>query len=451
MLAAVVFARMASAAPGPVVVPDYEPSRSLAPLVEAVSPAVVTLKVEARAELPELPRELLRSLPFDPHDLPQVRSGQGSGFFVGPDGEVVTNWHVVEGATSITVVLEDGRELPARVVGGDRALDLALLHVDAVDVPWLELGGDDDLRVGDWVLAMGDGLGLGSTATLGIVSGKGRAVGSTVLSGEFLQTDAAINEGNSGGPLFSLDGRVVGMSTAIIHGANTVGFAIPGSRIASVLGDLRQGHVARGYLGVSPQVLSPEIRQGLGVKAEKGAVVTEVMTDTPASEAGLQSGDVIVAVDGDPIDDPSDLVRTIAGHAPGERVKVEVERGARTRQVEVVLAERPDRTDLPEIEPGQPEAPTLVSGVGVTLAPLGPSLVATSGIEAGVLVERVERGSPADGRLRAGDIILEVDRRKVEHPAEVERAFARSAGNVFLLVHRNGGQQFVMVPLPDQN
>ncbi|MCB9700174.1 MAG: trypsin-like peptidase domain-containing protein [Alphaproteobacteria bacterium] len=439
----------ASSLAGPVAVPTYEPSRSLAPLVKAVAPAVVTLEVESRVELPALPPELLRSLPFDPHQIPQVRNGEGSGFFVSEDGELVTNWHVVEGATAVTVVFDDGREVPAKVVGGDRALDLALLRIESeTPVPWLQLGGDEQLEVGDWVLAMGDGLGLGTTATLGILSGKGRAVGS-ILSGEFLQTDAAINEGNSGGPLFALDGRVVGMSTAIVEGANTVAFAIPASRIAAVLDDLRRGHVARGYLGVSPQTLSEDLREGLGVRAQKGAVVTGVVDGTPAEKAGLQAGDVIVAVDGDPIDDQNDLVRTIAAHPPGERVRLDIERGTRARHLDVVLAERPDGTRVGTPEPEEEPAPTEVTGIGLALAPLTPAVAAGTGASKGVLVERVARGGTAEGRLRPGDVILEVDRREVSSPEEVERAFARSAGNVFLLVLRNGNVQFVMVPRPD--
>ncbi|MCA9492185.1 MAG: PDZ domain-containing protein [Myxococcales bacterium] len=438
----------ASSFAGPVAVPTYEPSKSLAPLVKAVTPAVVTLEVESRVDLPALPPEMLRSLPFDPHELPQVRNGEGSGFFVSEVGELVTNWHVIDGATSVTVLFDDGHRVPARVVGGDRALDLALLRIESeAPVPWLQLGGDETLEVGDWVLAMGDGLGLGTTATLGILSGKGRAVGS-VLSGEFLQTDAAINEGNSGGPLFALDGRVVGMSTGIVQGANTVGFAIPASRIASVLDDLRRGYVARGYLGVSPQALSADLRDGLGVQAEKGAVVTSIMDGTPAAKAGLQTGDVIVAVDGAPIDDPVDLVRTIASHAPGERVRLDIERGSKARHLDVVLAERPDGTRVGAPEPVEEPAPTDVDGIGVALAPLSAAVAASTGAASGVLVERVERGGPAAGRLRPGDVIMEVDRRSVSTPQEVERAFARSAGNVFLLVLRNGDQQFVMVPKP---
>lgn len=434
----------------PVTVPTYDPARSLAPLVRAVSPAVVTLEVEARVELPDLPPEFLRSLPFDPHAMPQTRNGEGSGFFVSEEGELVTNWHVVDGASQVQVVFDDGRKVPARVVGGDQALDLALLKIDADrPVAWLSLGGDEELAVGDWVLAMGDGLGLGTTATLGILSGKGRAVGS-VLSGEFLQTDAAINEGNSGGPLFALDGRVVGMSTAIVAGANTVGFAIPASRIASALDDLRRGHVARGYLGVSPQELSSEVREGLGVETEKGAVVADLVEGAPAATAGLRTGDVIVAVDGEPVDDPVDLVQTIAAHAPGDRVRLDIERGSKTQHLEVTLAERPDRTRIDAPEPPEDTEPAEVDGVGVELAPLSPAVAAATGAASGVLVARVERGGPADGRLRPGDVILEVDRRPVDTPQAVEKAFARSSGNVFLLVLRNGGQQFVMVPLPSR-
>jgi len=256
----------------------YDPSRSLSPLVNAVKDAVV--KVEVRSEAPPMLG--------DPHLLPSQDS-EGSGFVISGDGLVLTNFHVVSGSFQIDLEWGDGTVRPARILGGDAALDVALLQVDGVkDLTFVGLGDSDTLEVGDWVVAMGNGLGLGTTVTTGIVSGKGRALGrgnnNAFTRDDFLQTDAAINEGNSGGPLFNLDGRVVGMSTAIIAGANTVGFAIPSNVIAPILDDLQtRGRVARGFLGVMPQTLNSELREALGVKSPSGVVVTSVSRSTSST------------------------------------------------------------------------------------------------------------------------------------------------------------------------
>jgi serine protease Do len=407
-----------------VTVPTYDPSRSLAPLVEAVAPAVVTLEVESTARLPDLPPEVLGSLPFDPHRFPQTRTGEGSGFFVSADGELLTNWHVVEGASRVTVVTADGRRLDARVLGGDPALDVALLDVEGSE-PWLGLGDGAGLRVGDWVLAMGNGLGLGSTATVGIVSGRGRSVSRDVLAADFLQTDAAINEGNSGGPVFSLDGSVVGMSTATVVGANTVGFAIPAARIRAVLDDLRRdGFVSRGYLGLSP-----------GDGDGGGAMVVDVVDGAPASAAGLQVGDRILRVGGEAIDDARDLVVTVAAHRPGHEVEVAIERAGKARTVTVELGARPD--------PRRATTPISTQRLmDLTLRSTDPAP------EPGVLVVEIASTSPLAGRLRAGDRIVAVNQRPARTASEVASALQRSSGEVTFEVVRDGARQVVVGEVP---
>ncbi len=303
----------------------YDPTRSFAPLVETASKAVARVKVESDLDPRQL--EMLQRFrsPFGDLGPDQLRprSGEGSGFVVSADGLLLTNHHVIDDADRIAIVFSDGTEVEATVLGSDASMDIALLQLPQ-DRSWdyLELGDSDQARVGDWVLAMGNPLGLGNTVTAGIISGKGRVLGHDIFGNEdFLQTDAAINPGNSGGPLVTLDGKVVGMNTAIIAGANTVGFAVPTKLITSAMAELRDhGRIARGFLGVNSQPLTPELAQALGIDAEDGALVASVFPDTPAAKAGLERGDVVVEVDGLEIDDQADLVAAIGNKRPGDKV-----------------------------------------------------------------------------------------------------------------------------------
>jgi serine protease Do len=297
---------------------------------------------------------------------------------------------------------------------------------------------------------MGNGLGLGTTATLGIVSGKGRVLGHSLLGREdFIQTDAAINQGNSGGPLFDLDGKVVGISTAIVEGANTVGFAIPANLIGSVLDDLqRTGHVARGFLGVSPQELDDEMRAALGIKGSvEGVLVASVTEGMPAAKAGIEEEDVILDVDGEPIENPTDLIDTISRRQPGEKVAVRVMRDGKIKTLTVELGERPAPVQTQPVRM-KPEEEGVAMDIGATLAPLSPSVAAAAQVDHGVLVQSVKRGSAADGRLAPGDVILEVNRHAVDSPAEVTALLERSRpGTAALLVARGELRQFVVLPL----
>jgi serine protease Do len=326
-------------------------------------------------------------------------------------------------------------------------MDIALLQLpDDRDWPHLQLADSDEVAVGDWVLAVGNPLGLGMTVTAGIISGKGRVLGNDIFGNEdFLQTDAAINPGNSGGPLVDLHGRVVGMNTAIIAGANTVGFSIPTNLIRSVLDDLRDnGHVARGFLGVNSQPLTPELAEALGVDARGGAVVASIFPGTPAADAGLERGDVVIEVDGTAIDDQVGLVAAIGNHRPGDAVGLTVLRGAKKKRIEVTLAERPGED---QATPRRGATETL-DELGLVLAPLTPPVAAQKGVGEGVLVERVDRDGPASGRLRPGDVILQVNRKNVDSPEAVAQILGRSTGTAFLVVLRGDAELFVTVPLP---
>jgi S1-C subfamily serine protease len=310
---------------------------SLAPLVETVLPAVLVLEVNEGA--PPIPSEMREFF-----SLPDAQKGEGSGFLVSPEGLALTNAHVVAGAVEVHARMYDGTRVPVQVLGVDADTDIALIALPSDRAwPYLELGGSTELRLGDWVVAIGNPLGLGHTVTAGIVSGKGRILGQDVFgSDDYIQTDAAINQGNSGGPIFALDGRVVGVANAVIAGANTVGFAIPSELATNVFHQLRDhGRVVRGFIGVRPEPLTPQRATLLGVDIESGAVVGVVFDGTPADAGGLLAGDVVVAIDDEAVRGPSDLVAHIGSRRPGEVVRVRLLRGSRERTLKVTLAERP--------------------------------------------------------------------------------------------------------------
>ena len=317
---------------------SYSPGRSFAPLVDAVGPAVVALRV---AQQVEGLRTRSGGIPME--TVPRA-SGEGSGFIISADGLVLTNAHVVMGADTITATLGDGREAQATVLGLDRSMDIALLRLEG-DTVWdhLILGDSEALRVGDWVVAIGNPLGLGHTVTAGIVSGKGRVLGHDIYGNEsYIQTDAAINQGNSGGPLFDLEGRVVGINSAIISGANTIGFAIPIDAVEQVLGELEtKGKISRGYVGVEPVPLTRRLAAQLGVSTTNGVVIASVGVGTPAQKSGLIQGDVITAVNGVSVQHPAELIRLVGNRDPGEKVKLMVHRGDEAFELEVKLGERP--------------------------------------------------------------------------------------------------------------
>lgn len=336
--------------PSPVQMPaTFNPMVSLAPLVDAVEPAVVNVYTSA-------------TMPVDPraqwmYGLPSERSvqGQGSGFVISADGYILTNNHVVRGATEVKVKFSDGVDYPAKVVGTDADSDVALLKISGDHAfKYLQLGKTDGARVGDWVVAVGNPLGLGHTVTAGIVSGIGRDIPDLPLE-EFIQTDASINPGNSGGPLIGLDGQVIGMNTAIIAGANTVGFAIPASHIADLLPQLRDnGRVARGYMGVQMvdiRSMPDAAQKALG----KGVLIGEVMPDSPAARGGIKPGDVVVKINGKPVDDRTDMLRLVSATSPGKKIEVVVMRQGKEKQLTVEVVEKPRAAE--KATPAEPKKP----------------------------------------------------------------------------------------------
>lgn len=436
-------ALLSDAHAGPVELPaDFNPTRSLAPLVEELSPAVVNIEVSRTVDGDQLDalREMLPpgiALP-EGMDAPRVQEGAGSGFFISPDGYLLTNHHVVAGGDMVTVRLQDERELAGRVIGSDENLDVALVKVDPeAPLPYVELGDSDAARVGDWVVAIGNPFGLSHSVTVGIISAKGRVLGAGPYD-DFIQTDAAINPGNSGGPLFNLSGEVVGINTAIDARAQGVGFSVPANEIQRIVEDLKDdGRVSRGWLGV-------------GLSNEDGAVISSVYPDTPAADAGLQAGDRIVSVDGKDVEDSDALVRAIGHYRAGDDLRLSIERAGRAQRVKVTLGERPSQQALrsgefrvsPEAAPAPPQrdAPPKL-GVALRMAPdLG------LGAE-GVVVESVRDGMPADGLLEAGDLLLKVNGQPVETPADVAAALGRAGDRLSVVVARGDEERLVVIPL----
>ncbi len=446
--------RVPESAPGPVEAGEIEvPSLvaanklpSLAPLVEAVEPAVVAIEVDSLVEndmsqVPPMFREY-----FGGEGGRHNEHGEGSGFVISGDGLLLTNNHVIEDATALVARFSDGSKVKLRVLGTDPATDIALCQLEGERDDWahVDLGSSAGLLVGDWVVAVGNPLGLGLTVTAGIVSGKGRALDHDVFD-DFIQTDAAINPGNSGGPLFDLEGRVVGMNTAIVQGANTVGFSIPADLIRGVVSQLRtDGRVSRGYLGVGIQELDPELASAFG--AEKGAVVTSVSADTPAGSSGIASGDVITGVGDTPVDDPQDLILAVSQLAPGQKVSIQLVRDGASKKIQVTLGERPGAPD----RVGGTSEPQVVEALppgrlGIVLAAVPDQLAQMLGSDGGAAIQSVAPGSPADGRLRPGDVIVEVDKQPVTDPDGARAALKAGKDTVVLKIIRGGSPQYVAV------
>ncbi|MCB4821048.1 DegQ family serine endoprotease [Roseicella aerolata] len=425
-----------------------------ADLAARVAPAVVRVSVTGRADpsaLVELPPEL-RGTPFERFfrqrqqgGSPRRAMGQGSGFIIDPSGYVVTNNHVVGQAESVRIELADGRDLPAKVIGTDSKTDLALLKIEAGNnLPTVSFGDSDRLRVGEWVLAMGNPFGLGGTATAGIVSARGRQIGAGPYD-DFIQTDAPINPGNSGGPLFNTAGEVVGVNTAIFSpsGGNIgIGFAVPSSLAQMVVAQLKEhGRVERGWLGVSMQRLNPELAAALSAGETKGALIAGVERDGPAARAGLRPGDLVTAVDGRTIALPRDLAEAVAAVKPGGTITLRLLRDGRPVEQKVTLGQSPESREARLAgEERQSQA-----NLGLTLAPN------PRGGEGAVVAEvRPDSLAAAQG-LRPGDIVLRAGDRAVKGPRDVVEAVgtARKEGKpaIALQVEREGGQAFVALPL----
>lgn len=445
---------------------------NFADVVEKVSPAVVNIQVTQKAS-PEL--SSMNGVPNDMREFFQhyfgnpgaqggqpgrnqapARVGAGSGFVIDAEGHIVTNEHVIRDAEKITVTFKDGTTAEAQLIGHDDKTDLALIKIDMKKpVPFVEFGDSETVREGDWVVTVGNPFGLGHSVNVGIVSARGRTIGAGPYD-DFLQIDAQINRGNSGGPAFDANGNVIGVNAAIFspNGGNVgIGFAIPSELAKTIIADLKSdGVVERGWLGVNIQSLSDDIAMSLGLDKPEGALVSDIRADGPAAKAGIQIGDVILNVNGETIETLRELPRVIADTAPGSKAEITVWRNAETRKIDVEIGMLPDArkvaaaTDLDDAKEDR---------VGLSLKTLDPKSAQELGLPesaSGVVIVGVEPGSPAaETGLRPGDILTKANGAKVETPKDVKDqiATARKAGkkSVLALVKRGDNQRFVVLPI----
>jgi serine protease Do len=427
-------------------------------LVTRVKPAVVSITTIVDAQPEEAQPPVPLPFPFNqmvPHGHQGIQEARGSGFIIRQDGLIVTNNHVIRNQKSVKVTLDDGTELNAKVLGADPRTDIAVLKINAdKPLPFIQLGNSADVKPGEWVVAMGNPFGLGGTVTAGIVSAVSRDIGSGPYD-QFIQVDAPINQGNSGGPLFTQDGKVIGMNTAIFSptgGSVGIGFAIPSDMIRTVSDQLvATGRVTRGYVGVGAQAISAAMAKALHLPETSGALLASVVSGSPAAKAGLKPGDVIEAVNGQKIASPRDLALTVATVAPGEAAHVRVFRDGQDREVDVKVGDQPAEKTAQATEPGPQEHGKL----GLALAPLTPDtrdqLQVPDGQD-GAVVRAVRAGSPAEeAGLRAGDVIVGVGNLNVTSPSEATKAIGSALDGqdhaVALRVLRDGQIAFVGVAL----
>ena len=374
----------------------------------------------------------------------------GSGVIVSPDGYLLTNNHVVDGATDIKVSLSDRREFQAKVVGTDPKTDIAVLKIDATNLPALTIGDSSKVQVGDVVFAIGDPFGIGETATMGIVSAKNRGLGSAIEDYEdFIQTDAAINHGNSGGALVDLHGSLVGINTAILPGngggSQGIGFAVPIDMAHQVMDQLiAHGKVVRGYLGIHIENVTPALAKSFGLQQSTGALIGDVSADGPAAKAGLKRGDVITQLNGEKVDGSNDLRLRVSQTAPGTAVQLKVIRDGQSQTFNVTLGELQDKDEKAPVSEGTGSA---LDGVQVeTLTPEIAQQLDLSAGTRGVVVGSVDPSSAAAASgLSRGDVIQEVNRKPVNTAQEFQQAIGSSKGSVLLLVNHGGVTQYIAI------
>ncbi len=449
-------------------------SQAFAATAKSAMPAVVSITVEKMVDVAPTvgsQGEGQYNNPYSPYGddflrkffggrLPQMRSprrylqrGQGSGFIISKDGYILTNNHVVGDVDRMTVTLKDGRTFTnAKVIGTDPDSEVALIKIEGDNFPMLPLGDSDKMQIGDWVMAIGNPFGLTETVTVGVVSAVGRSNVHIAAYEDFIQTDAAINPGNSGGPLINLDGEAIGINTAIVSesgGYMGIGFAIPVNMARTIEQQLRKtGRVIRGYLGLYGQAVTPEIAKALKLEQVGGILVAQVEKGSPADQAGLKPGDVILAMNGKPIASYDDFRNQIAAMGPGAKVQFSVAREGKVTDVPVVLGERP--AEMARARQQQPAPESQEQTLGVQVQNLTRDMAQQFGYQPGdgVIVSRVTPGSPADNAgVEPGDLIRSVNRQAVTSTDDFAKAVdaARKAGQALLLIQRGEFSQFVVV------
>jgi serine protease Do len=387
-----------------------------------------------------LPRQFRQQQ--QPRQQKQIRRGQGSGFIITSDGYILTNNHVVEGAEKITVKFSDDKELPAKVIGRDPETDVAVIKVDANNLPTVQLGDSDKLKVGEWVIAIGNPFGLSHTVTAGIVSAKGRSRIGLSEYEDFIQTDAAINFGNSGGPLLNIDGKVVGINSAIFSRSGSymgIGFAIPINMAKYVYEKIRaDGKVTRGYMGIYAEDASPEMAEHFGVKGRNGILVDKVIVDSPAGKGGIEKGDIIVKMNGKAVNDWNNFRYEIARLSPGTKITLTVIRNSEEKDIEVKLEAKESKGALSETDDKETKQ------LGITVQDLTPELAQQFGYKdekSGVIVSEVDSASPAaEIGITAGTLITEVNRQKVENTQSFWELVKKAKDSVLLYIKQNTEQ-----------
>ena len=435
------------------------------PLVKKAGPAVVNISTEREVASPVMDMFDIPGMErfFEQFGVPFGRmqpskpapkrksSSLGTGFIISADGYIVTNSHVVEGADKVTVNFDGKKDsaLTARIVGTDSETDLALLKVETDKaLPVLKFGNSDAAEVGEWVVAIGNPFGLSSTVTAGILSAKGRDLHAGPFD-SFLQTDASINPGNSGGPLLNMNGEVIGINTAIRANAQGIGFAIPSNLAEQIINELRESkNVSRGWLGVTVQNVDDAMARALGLKNAKGALIGSVMPDEPAAKAGMKAGDVVIAVNGKPVADASDLTRSVAQLKPNSTPELTIVRDGEEMKLKVKLGERASRVNSQS--GGQSDS----DGLGVAIKPLTPEdarALRIKGDVKGLIIVDVKDGSPAaEAGLRSGDVILSANLKPVTSPGQlgdIVSSEGKKRGAVMLQVNRRGDTFFITVDL----
>lgn len=473
------------ASTAPIFAPPPGAPLSFADIFDRVSPAVVSIDVTTHVD-----RQQMRSIPGfenfpfdlvpkgtkpgdkgdkgDKEDQGAQAMSSGSGFFISPDGYLVTNNHVLENATEIKITLKDKRELKGTIVGRDEATDLAVIKVEGKNFPFVDFENAARPRVGDWVIAVGNPFGLGGTATAGIISAYGRDIGEQFV--DYIQIDAPINRGNSGGPTFDIYGRVIGVNTAIFSpsgGSVGIGFAIPADVADTITKQLISGgKVTRGYMGATIQNVTPEIADSLGISGKKGALIAEIVPGGPASKAGLQPGDVVLELNGQAVNSNSELTRLVAQVRTGDIMHLKVLRNGQPRNVDIKSGVRPSEADLNKSandnaedkgdsnSPGKPEA-ARPSAIGMSFAPLDEAARRRYSIPAdvrGVVVESVTDTSDAGKKgIRRGDVIIRAGDRVAAAPSDViaavDAAKSEKRPSVLLQVFHGGRNAFVPIKI----